>query len=98
MNKSSPEYIRVREEVLKKLYEIAINPDARQFFPYDKYKDAWLEKADSILEIKGLAILCDDQELPHFFVASNGKGFSAYELDTNTTKEILNAGFVKVVK
>jgi hypothetical protein len=54
MNKQSPEYIRVREEIAKK-------------YCGHNSKIGFI-LADRILEIKGIAILADEQELPHFFI------------------------------
>ena len=50
MNKSSPEYIRVREEIAKK-------------YCGHNSKIGFI-LADRILAIQGLAILADDQSLP----------------------------------
>ena len=50
MNKSSPEYIRVREEIAKKYC--------------GHNSKIGMILADRILAIKGIAIIADDQSLP----------------------------------
>ena len=75
MNKQTPEYIRVREEIAKKIFRIhnQINPDkeldklAEKMWANtsDEGLSYYIGKADSILEIEGIAILADSQALPH---------------------------------
>jgi len=72
VNKSSPEYIRVREQIAKKIFNQSIENDGN---PNDLWeaiadKKKRYAQADSILEIKGLAIMSDNQDLPdtpHFY-------------------------------
>ena len=96
MNKTTPEYIRVREEIGKYFCELL---GFKWEWIGETDKERHREQADSILEIKGVAILADEQELPHFFIAPSGRGgFSAYELDKPTTDEMLKSNFKKVVE
>jgi hypothetical protein len=73
MNKQSPEYIRVREEFAKKLASFdnwnweGLDKETVRF-NQGNTQQTYLGRADSILEIKGIAVLADEQELPHFFV------------------------------
>ena len=76
-NKSSPEYKRVRTEIAKK-------------YCGHNSKIGFI-LADRILEIKGLAILCDDQSVPE-------PCFCPADYANKQQVEMLNAGFVKVVK
>jgi hypothetical protein len=80
MNKSSPEYIRVREKIAK-VIEPQLGTDCPADYKchsiYQKdltfYHQCALCLADSILEIKGIAILSDDQILPDVRFTSNYK-------------------------
>ena len=53
MNKSSPEYLRVREEIAKKYC--------------GHNSKIGMILADRILAIKGIAIIADDQKLPEHY-------------------------------
>ena len=67
MNKSTPEYIRVREEIAKQLYDwnnLTKSYDCVEFGHINSNPEYWRENADSILLIKGIAIVADDQSLP----------------------------------
>ena len=58
MNKSSPEYIRVREEIAKYLSNTVDSDDYVYWDNLNKLgKGNYLAFADSILSIKGIAIL-----------------------------------------
>ena len=62
MNKSTPEYKRVREEIAKKLCN---ELDREYWYKSDKIsKETYRKNADSILEIKGIGIISDNQKLP----------------------------------
>jgi hypothetical protein len=102
MNKQSPEYIRVREEIAKKFYQVhrgIVNTEkARNLFSReDELNQAfYLLLADSILEIKGIAILADSQtygEVPHLINLSHP--YSAY---TQAQSDMLKSNFKKVVE
>ena len=85
MNKQTPEYIRVREEIAKKIFRIhnQINPDkeldklAEKMWANtsDEGLSYYIGKADSILEIEGIAILADSQapqaNFPSFVTSPN---------------------------
>ena len=75
MNKTTPEYKRVREEIAKQLFVIGSNlPEYKAIEIWernnpnhaviDDWRNAEREYADAILEIKGIAILNDNQKLP----------------------------------
>ena len=105
MNKSAPEYIKVREQIAKMLFD-----DFIKDYPIDgigswetiseKRKEKHLIHADSILEIKGIAILADSQTLPDY-PASNLQDYDADEVDNKcltTQIKMLGANFKKVVE
>jgi hypothetical protein len=69
MNKQSPEYIRVREEIAKKLTLDGMK------LPRGETWESWCKDfpattdhnyqiADSLLEIKGIGIIADNQDKP----------------------------------
>jgi hypothetical protein len=68
MDTSTPEYKRVREEIARTLY--ILHPVDRAYNIHEKwetltedsFKESFRKQADSILSIKGVAILADDQE------------------------------------
>jgi hypothetical protein len=100
MNKQSPEYIRVREEIAKKLYE-QDGFIVEWYWKTSNYQEIYLKRADYILEIKGIAVLADDQKPPNNFVDT----YDSAEMDgirqgsyDRGQEDMLNAGFVKVVK
>jgi hypothetical protein len=102
MNKSSPEYIRVREELAKKIFNMSIENDSN---PEDLWeaiadKKKRFAQADSILAIKGIAIIADDQNLPDY--PANGLDiYSPMEVDNKCRTfggKILRANFKKVVE
>lgn len=70
MNKSSPEYLRVREEIAKWLAMRFVYGRDNEFNPLnfgglnDNEKKQVLNDAALILTIKGIAIIADDQSLP----------------------------------
>jgi hypothetical protein len=83
MNKSSPEYIRVREEIAKK-------------YCGHNSKIGFI-LADRILEIKGISILCDDQTLPTKNYTKEPKIFNG-EYATADEVNMLKSNFKKVVE
>jgi hypothetical protein len=91
VNKSSPEYIRVREEIAQFLHKIEREayPSAELpviFENLSKEMQAdFYSEVDSILSIKGIAILSDNQTLPNFD-------------STSAQSDMLNANFKKVVE
>jgi hypothetical protein len=107
MNKSTPEYIRVRTEIAKKLFEqtyqftleseVTKNKMQRvwAFSSWNEMKegnkDAWRKFADSILEIEGIAILADDQSLPE-------PCFCPADYCNKQQVEMLKSNFKKVVE
>jgi hypothetical protein len=111
MNKSSPEYIRVRNEIAKMLCDkdnpiLSEPPNYEQPNSFwDKqasevYKQIYRNVADSILAIKGLAILADDQSLPDY-PANNLGNYSTDEVDNKcltTQIKMQEAGFKNVVE
>jgi len=95
VNKSTPEYIRAREEIAKKLCN---ELDHEYWYKSDKIsKETYRKNADSILEIKGIAILADDQtppkeNFPYILKDTSLAYWDRGQLDT------INAGFKKVVE
>ena len=106
MNKQTPEYIRVREEIAmiihKEEYELYPNHveinNKWETLDKDVKKD-FLHEADSILEIKELAIIDDNQDLPsepEFYKDWGGdSGRDGYR---KSQKDMLKSNFKKVVE
>ena len=94
MNKSTPEYMRVREEIGKYFCELL---GFKWEWIGETDKERHREQADSILEIKGVAILADDQtppkeNFPYILKDTSLAYWDRGQLDT------INAGFKKVVE
>ena len=67
MNKQSPEYIRVREEIAKKRCEPCLfRSQYRGCIAHTDIKNCETSQtfADSILAIKGIGIIADNQDKP----------------------------------
>ena len=96
MNKSTPEYKRVREEIAKKLCN---ELDHEYWYKSDKIsKETYRKNADSILEIKGIGIIADNQDLPQakFYKDWGGEsGKAGYKF---AQSEMLKANFKKLVE
>ena len=108
MNKQSPEYLRVREEIAKELfhqtYQFTLDSEVTKnkmnriwaFHSWDEMgegnKDAWRKFADPILAIKGIAILADKQQLPEHYDGI----YTGYE--EAVQRDMLKYNFKKVVE
>lgn len=71
MDKTKIEYTRVREEIAKQLANPNCTPVQQSFIwngIHNYWKNIYLEKADTILEIKGIAVISDNQNLPEKIV------------------------------
>jgi hypothetical protein len=98
MNKSTPEYIRVREEIAQWLSMRFVYGRDNEFNPLNfgglnenEQKQA-LRDADSILAIKGIAILADKQQLPEHYDGI----YTGYE--EAVQRDMLKVNFKKVVE
>jgi hypothetical protein len=87
--KSSPEYLRVRRKLVKKLCEEFDHENWRTLGKISKA--TYREIADSILAIQGIAILADNQELPPNLV-------ERWSGITDSQQDLLDASFKKVVE
>ena len=61
-------------------------------------RNKYLKKADQILSIKGIAILSDDQSLPEYPLTDSENSVFYSGTCKKAQKDMLKAGFVKVVK
>ena len=97
MNKESPEYERVREEIAKWLHNhtVKVRQESKPWLEKAAWEDlpkeyridiqkGWRERADEILSIKGIEIQADSQEPP-----------TRYSADV---EQMLKVGFVKVIQ
>ena len=83
MNKSTPEYIRVREEIAKKYC--------------GHNSKIGMILADRILAIKGIAIIADDQNLP-INTENDICNTSPKRVCDDTMKTMIETNFKKVVE
>lgn len=96
MNKESPEYKRIREEIacnicdLKVGCEIFGNPDEGRYCKWV------LGQADQILSIKGIAIEADLQDLPPI-IAERYLGFKRVECVDIAQVDMLKAKYRRVI-
>ena len=101
MNKQSPEYIRVREEIAKKRCEPCLfRSQYRGCIAHTDIKNCETSQtfADSILAIKGIGIIADNQDLPQakFYKDWGGEsGKAGYKF---AQSEMLKANFKRLVE
>ena len=98
----SPEYQRVREEIVRVLDNHSLPRDGYNVIPTREFN----EITDQILSTRGIAVLADDQTLPEHHLSSDlsdtglARAIAEDELLTiqETQQEMLQAGFRKVIK
>jgi len=91
MNKQSPEYIRVREEIAKKRCEPCLfRSQYRGCIAHTDIKNCETSQtfADSILEIKGIGIIADNQDKPinHW---GNDYGIAQHDMEVVGFKKLV---------
>ena len=99
MNKQSPEYIRVREEIAKKRCEPCLfRSQYRGCIAHTDIKNCETSQtfADSILEIKGIGIIADNQDEPTNEFNKETQSLS-WDIVNDAYLAMINAGFKKVV-
>jgi hypothetical protein len=94
MNKQSPEYIRVREEIASKLFE-QDGFIVEWYWKNSDKREIYLQRADSILEIKGIGILADNQDLPKYGENDNA-GYTFLRGYTVGQESLIRTNFRKV--
>jgi hypothetical protein len=104
INKSIPEYVRVREEIAKELcMQSSLASELTEYQKcayWEGIHETWREKyrkiADSILTIKGIAVLADEQKLPPALY-SNKENVQSSFVEEAVKQDMLSANFKKVV-
>ena len=98
MNKQSPEYLGVREEIVRRLCEFNSRTDwtDKSWEDYKRYSTRFyklkLQLADRILAIKGIAIISDNQD----YVADDR--WRSLHASIFTQQDMIKDKYMKVVK